>query len=105
MQDLKDEFDKVASRSLAELKALRSGGKMSLIEIILLRAIEKRMAAHLENKKSCDYTLEKVVSRLMRGHENEKVTKEYTDCVRSMERLVRFCSKCRKCLRYGVMRT
>ena len=42
------------------------------------------------------------------------MTKEYTDCVRSMEHLVRFCSKCRrtgcescdyvKCLRYVVRR-
>ena len=56
--------------------------------------------------------LEQVVSRLMRGHENEKSTREYTECVKSMEHLVRYCSKCRrqgcekcdyvKCLRYVV---
>ena len=48
----------------------------------------------------------------MRDHENEKSVKEYTECVRSMEHKVRFCSKCRrsgcekcdyvKCLRYVV---
>ena len=40
--------------------------------------------------------LEQVVSRLMRVHENEKSTREYTECVKSMEHLVRYCSKCRR---------
>ena len=54
--------------------------------------------------------LEKVVSRLMKGHANEKTTMEYIECVKSMEHMVRFCSKCRRkgcekcdyvrCLRY-----
>ena len=57
--------------------------------------------------------LEQVVSRLMSGHPtNEKPTREYTECVKSMEHLVRYCSKCRrsgcekcdylKCLRHVV---
>ena len=56
--------------------------------------------------------LEKVASRLMKGHANEKTTWEYIECVKSMEHKVRFCSKCRrsgcekcdynKCLRYVV---
>ena len=33
---------------------------------------------------------------MMRGHENEKATRDYVDCVKSMEPLVRFCSKCRR---------
>ena len=40
--------------------------------------------------------LEKVVSRLMKGHANEKTTMEYIECVKSMEHMVRFCSKCRR---------
>ena len=56
--------------------------------------------------------LEKVVSRLMKGHANEKTTMEYIECVKSMEHMVRFCSTCRRtgcekcdyvrCLRYVV---
>ena len=57
MQDLKDEFDKVASTRLSELKALRSGGKLSLIDEKLLLAIEKRMEAHVDNRKVWDFTL------------------------------------------------
>ena len=54
--------------------------------------------------------LEKVVSKLMKGHALEEATRAYTECVKSMEHLVRYCSKCRrtgcekcdymKCLRY-----
>ena len=47
----------MASRKLSELKALSSGGKISLIDDKLLRAIEKRMAGHLEASKVWDYTL------------------------------------------------
>ena len=56
--------------------------------------------------------LEKVVSRVLRNHPNEKTCFEYIECVRSMEGTVRFCNKCRrtgcekcdylKCLRYVV---
>ena len=56
--------------------------------------------------------LEQVVSRLMSGHENEEAVKAYTECVRSMEHKVKYCSKCRrdgcekcdyvKCLKYVV---
>ena len=48
----------------------------------------------------------------MQGHVNEKSTMEYIECVKGMESIVRFCSKCRrsgcekcdyvKCLRYVV---
>ena len=54
--------------------------------------------------------LEKVVSRLMKGHANEKTTMEYIECVKFMEHMVRFFSTCRmtgcekcdyvKCLRH-----
>ena len=40
--------------------------------------------------------LEQVVSRLMRGHENEQVCMEYIDLVKSMEHKARMCSKCRR---------
>ena len=56
--------------------------------------------------------LKKVVSRLMKGHDNEQCTKRYMDLVQSMEHQVRYCSKCRrrgcercdyiKCLRHVV---
>ena len=48
----------------------------------------------------------------MMGHDNEKATMEYMECVKSMEHMVRFCSKCRrhgcescdykKCMKYVV---
>ena len=49
-----------------------------------------------------DEKLENVVSRLMKGHANEKTTMEYIECVKSMEHVVRFCSRgrrtgCAKC--------
>ena len=79
-------------------------------EVVILRRIdagfEKWLGGLSEEK------LEQVVSRLMSGHENEQPTREYTECVKSMEHLVRYCSKCRrqgcekcdyvKCLRYVV---
>ena len=40
--------------------------------------------------------LEKVVRRLTKGHLDEKTTMEYIECVKSMEHMVRFCSKCRR---------
>ena len=63
-------------------------------ELVVLQRLdsgfEKWLAALSEQQ------LEQVVSRLMRGHENEQSTREYTECVKSMEHLVRFCSKCRR---------
>ena len=32
----------------------------------------------------------------MRGHENEQATREYTESVKMMDPMVRFCSKCRR---------
>ena len=40
--------------------------------------------------------LQQVVIRLMMGHDNEKSTRDYSECVKSMEHKVRCCSKCRR---------
>ena len=56
--------------------------------------------------------LEKVVNRLMKGHQNEKTTQDYIEFVKSHDLSVTCCSKCRfggcekcdyvKCLRHVV---
>ena len=63
-------------------------------EVVMLR----RFDAGFEKWLGClsEEMLEKVVSRLMSGHESEKATREYIECVKSMEHLVRYCSKCRR---------
>ena len=79
-------------------------------EVVILRRIDAGFEKWLGGLS--EEMLEQVVSRLMMGHENEKSTRDYTECVKSMEHLVRFCSKCRrtgcekcdyvKCLRHVV---
>ena len=32
----------------------------------------------------------------MQGHKNEEATRAYTECMKSMEHLVRWCNKCRR---------
>ena len=63
-------------------------------EDVILRRVDAGFETWLRSLSA--EKLEQLVSRLMRGHENEKATKEYVDCVKSMEPLVRFCSKCRR---------
>ena len=79
-------------------------------EVVILRRFDVGFEKWLGGLS--EEELEQVVSQLMMGHENEKSTREYTECVKSMEHLVRFCSKCRrsgcekcdyvKCLRHVV---
>ena len=79
-------------------------------EVLILRRFDRGFEKWL-----CQLTeaeLEKVVSRLMKGHDNEQCTKKYMELVQSMEHEVRYCSKCRrsgcekcdyiKCLRHVV---
>ena len=40
--------------------------------------------------------LERVVNLLMKDHELEQDTKAYVECVRSMEHMVKNCTKCRR---------
>ena len=40
--------------------------------------------------------LERVVNQVMRDHQFEQDTKAYVECVRSMEHMVKNCSKCRR---------
>ena len=63
-------------------------------EVVIMQRIEKGFEQWLG--RLSEEQLEQVVSRLMRGHQNEKATREYTACVKSMEHAVRYCSKCRR---------
>ena len=63
-------------------------------EDVILRRVDAGFETWLRSLSA--EKLEQLVSRLMRGHENEKATKDYVDCVKSMEPLVRFCSRCRR---------
>ena len=63
-------------------------------EVVMLRRFDAGFKKWLGGLS--EQMLEQVVSRLMKGHANEKACREYTDCVKSMEHLVRFCSKCRR---------
>ena len=47
-------------------------------------------------RKKSEEELERVVRVLMRGHALESDTKAYVECVRSMEHMVKNCSKCRR---------
>ena len=62
-------------------------------EVLILRRFDagfEKWLCHLTEAQ-----LEKVVSRLMKDHPNEAATKNYLECVQSMEHMVRYCSKCR----------
>ena len=58
-----------------------------------LKQIEKGFNAWLSGLSQVQ--LEKVVNRLMKGHQNEKTTQDYIEFVKSHQLSVRLCSKCR----------
>ena len=63
--------------------------------MMILRRIDTGFNRWLRSLSEVE--LEKVVRRLMKGHANEESTFQYMECVKSMEGVVRFCSKCRRC--------
>ena len=64
-------------------------------EMMILRRFDTGFNRWLSSLSEVE--LEKVVRRLMKGHANEESTFQYMECVKSMEGMVRFCSKCRRC--------
>ena len=64
-------------------------------EMMILRRVDTGFEKWLSGLPEVE--LEKVVRRLMKGHANEESTFQYMECVKSMEGMVRFCSKCRRC--------
>ena len=63
-------------------------------EVVILRRIDEGFEKWLGGLS--EEKLEQVVRRLMKGHENEQATREYTESVKMMDPVVRFCSKMQK---------
>ena len=61
LQDLLNEFERVAEIKKSELYGLQSGGRLTDRNEKLLRAIEKRLAGHRKNSKNEDMTLNQML--------------------------------------------
>ena len=61
LQDLLDEFDKVAMRRTSEFKGLQSGGKLSFSDEKCMLAFQKRLEAHEKSSKNEDLTLSQML--------------------------------------------
>ena len=61
MQDLLNEFERVAEIKKSELYGLQSGGRLTDRNEKLLRAIEKRLAGHRTSSKNEDMTLNQML--------------------------------------------
>ena len=61
MQDLLNEFERVAEIKKSELYGLQSGGRLTDRNEKLLRAIEKRLAGHRKNSRNEDMTLNQML--------------------------------------------
>ena len=61
LQDLLNEFQRVAEIKKSELYGLQSGGRLTDRSEKLLRAIEKRLAGHRKNSKNEDMTLNQML--------------------------------------------
>ena len=61
LQDLLNEFQRVAEIKKSELYGLQSGGRLTDRNEKLLRAIEKRRAGHRKNSKNEDMTLNQML--------------------------------------------
>ena len=61
MQDLLNEFERVAEIKKSELYGLQSGGRLTDRNEKLLRAIEKRLAGHRKNSKNEDMTVNQML--------------------------------------------
>ena len=60
----------------------------------VLRRFDRGFETWLKGKS--EQELERVVNLLMKDHELEQDTKAYVECVRSMEHMVKNCTKCRR---------
>ena len=61
LQDLLNEFERVAEIKKSELYGLQSGGRLTDRSEKLLRAIEKRLAGHRKNSKNEDMTVNQML--------------------------------------------